>query len=66
MKLAEKIATKPKLEQIDSSIESCLEIIRQEVRKMEAISGESQYTEKMLYFCDRLWSEHDIIKNLRS
>lgn len=49
MTLEEKIATKPELERIDSSIESCIKIMHQELRKRAKLKpGWEDYINQML------------------
>lgn len=49
MTLAEKIATVPKLERIDSSIESCIKILEQELSKRKVAAPDwEDYTNQML------------------
>lgn len=49
MTLAEKIAQTPKLERIDSSIESCIKILDQELSKRKVAAPDwEDYTNQML------------------
>jgi hypothetical protein len=66
MTLEEKIASVPKLERIDSSIESCIKILEQEFKKRKVEDpGANAYTNSMITYLAGIKDDFDIMKNKR-
>lgn len=63
MNLAEKLAQTPKLERIDSSIESCIKILEQElVKRADEAPGWSGYTLQLLEGVQLLKEDFNVMK----
>ncbi len=66
MTLEEKIATKPELERIDSSIESCIKILHQELRKRAELQPSwSDYIGHMLISLEIYREDFEMMRNKR-
>lgn len=64
MTLHEKIASVPRLERIDSSIESCIEIIKQELNKRKVVTPDwEDYIYQMLGALEIFRDDFNIMKN---
>lgn len=63
MTLSEKIATVSKLERIDSSIESCIKILREELNNRKSLpTGWEVYTCHMIESLDRFEDDFNVMK----